>query len=40
MAYKVVGKLNPYLAAGSHLPDLVSFVPNSVFSFGEILKRL
>lgn len=36
VAFKVIGRLNKYLVAGSHLPDLVPFVPNSVFSFEEI----
>ncbi len=36
VAYKVTGRINKYLVAGSHLPDLVPFVPNSVFSFEEI----
>lgn len=36
VAWKVVGRLNKYLVAGSHLPDLVPFVPNSIFSFEEI----
>lgn len=36
VAYKVTGRINPYLVAGSHIPDLVPFVPDSVFSFEEI----
>jgi len=36
VAYKVTGKLTSDLIAGSHIPDLVPFVPNSVFSFAEI----
>lgn len=36
VASKVAGRLNKYLVAGSHLPDLVPFVPNSVFTFAEI----
>lgn len=36
VAFKVTGRLNKYLVAGSHVPDLVPFVPDSVFSFEEI----
>jgi len=36
LACKVVGRIDWRLIAGSHLPDLVPFVPGSVFSFEEI----
>ena len=36
IAYKVLGRLNWRIVAGSHLPDLVPFSPDSVFSFKEI----
>ncbi|MBM3209295.1 hypothetical protein FJZ40_03325 [Candidatus Shapirobacteria bacterium] len=35
-AFKVEGRINPYLVAGSWLPDLVPFVPSPVFTFAEI----
>lgn len=36
VASKVTGRLNKYLVIGSHLPDLVPFVPNPIFTFEEI----
>lgn len=36
VAYKTTGRLNQYLLAGSYLPDLVPFVPHSVFGFEEM----
>lgn len=36
VAFKTIGKLTPLVVAGSLLPDLVPFVPNSVFTFQEI----
>lgn len=36
VAYKVIDRYNPNIAAGSHLPDLVPFLSSSVFSFEEI----
>lgn len=36
VAFKATGRLNKYLAAGSWLPDLVPFVPSSVFTFEGI----
>mgnify|MGYP001068768034 FL=1 len=33
---KVCGRMNPDLVLGSYLPDIVPFVPNSVFEFKEI----
>jgi len=36
VVFKVTGRINPYLVAGSHLSDLVPFVPDSVFTFEEI----
>lgn len=36
IASRVLGRLNKYTIAGSQLPDIVPFVPNSVFSFEEI----
>ena len=36
VAYKVLGDLNKWIVAGSWLPDLVPFVPDSVFEFEEI----
>ncbi|HSX39822.1 MAG TPA: hypothetical protein VLI92_04520 [Candidatus Saccharimonadales bacterium] len=36
IASKVIGRLNSDVAFGSHVNDLVPFVPNSTFSFQEI----
>ncbi len=36
IASKVIGKMEADIVIGSQLPDLVPFVPNSVFSFKEI----
>lgn len=31
VAYKVAGRLNKYLVAGAHLPDMALFVPSRFF---------
>lgn len=36
VASRVLDRLNKYVVFGSHVNDLVPFVPNSVFSFEEI----
>ncbi|OGC45868.1 hypothetical protein A3F07_00935 [candidate division WWE3 bacterium RIFCSPHIGHO2_12_FULL_38_15] len=36
IAFKVIGKLNEMVIIGSHVNDLVPFIPNSVFSWEEI----
>lgn len=36
VAAKVVGRLTEDLVSGSYLPDIVPFVPNSVFEFEEL----
>ena len=36
VAYRVFGRLDEWIVAGSWLPDLVPFVPDSVFEFEEI----
>ncbi len=36
VANLVLGRLNPQLVLGSYLPDIVPFVPDSVFTFEEI----
>lgn len=36
VAYKVFGRMNKFIAAGSFINDLVPFVPDSVFDFQEI----
>jgi hypothetical protein len=36
IAYKVLGVFDKYTYAGSHIPDLVPFLPSSVFKFNEI----
>lgn len=36
VAFKIVGRLTGDLVLGSYLPDIVPFVPNSVFEFEEI----
>ncbi len=36
VAFKVFGRLTEDLVLGSYLPDIVPFVPNSVFEFEEI----
>lgn len=40
VAASVIGHNSPWLVAGSELPDLVPFVPQSVFSFSEIHEGL
>ena len=36
IAYKVLGHVSPETILGSHIPDLVPFLPSSTFSFHEI----
>lgn len=36
VAYKVIGKMDKYVAAGADINDMVPFVPNSTFTFKEI----
>ncbi len=36
IAFKVTGRINKYLAAGSHLPDIFPFASTTLFSFEEI----
>lgn len=36
IAFRVIGHLNELTIAGSEIPDLVPFVPDSVFTFEEI----
>ncbi len=36
VASKVLGRLNKEISLGSHISDMVPFVPNSTFSFAEI----
>src|SRR3989344_1255244 len=36
IAFKVVGKLNELVIIGSHINDLVPFIPDSIFSWEEI----
>jgi hypothetical protein len=36
IAYKVLGVFDKYTYAGSHIPDLVPYLPSTVFEFNEI----
>ncbi len=36
IAKQVLGRLNPLIVAGCHLPDIVPFIKDSAFSFDEI----
>jgi len=36
IAFRVNGRVNKYLAAGSHLPDIFPFASTTIFSFEEI----
>lgn len=36
VAYKILNKLDGYVFAGSHISDIVPFVPGSTFTFEEI----
>ncbi len=36
VAFQAIKRHDPYLLAGSHIPDLVPYVTNSVFTFDEI----
>ena len=39
-AYKVLGRMNPYIAAGAELPDLIPFITSDIYDFDAAFQLI